>query len=55
MSVLKLFGLNGKIALVTGACSGSGLAIAAAYAEAGAAVVMVARREAELKDIGLSP
>jgi NAD(P)-dependent dehydrogenase (short-subunit alcohol dehydrogenase family) len=49
MSVLKLFDLSGKVALVTGASSGIGQAIAAAYAEAGAAVVMVARREAELK------
>lgn len=48
MSVLKLFDLSGKVALVTGASSGIGQAIAAAYAEAGAAVVMVARREAEL-------
>ena len=44
-----LFSLAGKVALVTGASSGIGGAIAAAYAEAGAAVVLVARREPELQ------
>jgi len=44
-----LFSLAGKVALVTGANSGIGGAIAAAYAEAGAAVVLVARREPELQ------
>ena len=43
-----LFSLAGRVALVTGANSGIGGAIAAAYAEAGAAVVLVARREPEL-------
>jgi NAD(P)-dependent dehydrogenase (short-subunit alcohol dehydrogenase family) len=42
------FRLNGKRALVTGASSGIGLAAAAALAEAGAEVTLVARREAEL-------
>lgn len=44
-----LFSLAGRVALVTGASSGIGGAIAAAYAEAGAAVVLVARREPELQ------
>ena len=43
------FSLDGKVAFVTGASSGIGREIALALAEAGAAIVLVARREAELE------
>ena len=49
MSVLDMFRLDGKVAIVTGASSGLGVAFAQALAEAGADVALGARRVEKLE------
>ncbi len=49
MSVLDMFRLDGKVAIVTGASSGLGVAFAKALAEAGADVALGARRVERLE------
>jgi len=50
MSVLDRFRIDDKVVIVTGASSGLGVAFAKAFAEAGARVVLAARRADKLQD-----
>src|SRR5215210_1683041 len=50
MTITDLFRLDGKVAVVTGASSGLGVAFAEALAEAGADVALGARRLPALED-----
>ena len=61
MHVKQLFDLSGKVAMVTGGSRGLGLEIATGLGEAGAAVVVTARRaqwlasaEQELTALGIT-
>ena len=49
-SLTDLFSLDGKVVIVTGASSGLGVAFAQGFAEAGADVVLGARRTDKLAD-----
>jgi NAD(P)-dependent dehydrogenase (short-subunit alcohol dehydrogenase family) len=51
MSVLDLFRLDGAVAVVTGGASGIGAAVAAAYREAGATVVVADRSGPDPVDV----
>lgn len=53
MAILDTFSLQGKVALITGASYGIGMAIATAYAEAGAAIVFNDIKQ-ELVDKGIA-
>ncbi|GAB92879.1 SDR family NAD(P)-dependent oxidoreductase [Gordonia rhizosphera] len=50
MSVLDLFGLTGKVVIVTGASSGLGVSFAKGFAEAGCDIVLAARRADRLAE-----
>src|SRR3546814_3976883 len=50
MTVTDMFRLDGKVAVVTGASSGLGVAFAQGFAEAGADIVLGARRVDRLEE-----
>jgi NAD(P)-dependent dehydrogenase (short-subunit alcohol dehydrogenase family) len=50
MSILDSFSLDGKVAIITGASSGLGVAFAKGFAEAGADVAICARRVDRLEE-----
>jgi NAD(P)-dependent dehydrogenase (short-subunit alcohol dehydrogenase family) len=51
MNDKRIFDLSGKVALITGASRGIGEAIALAYAQAGAKVVLTSRKQADLEGV----
>lgn len=48
---MKEFGIQGKVAIITGATSGIGKASAFCFAREGATIALVARNEKELKEV----
>jgi len=50
MSIFQQFDLSGKTALITGGSSGIGEAMAEALGQAGAKIILVARRKPQLED-----
>ena len=50
MSTKKLFNLNGKVAIITGASKGIGFSIAEALAEYGAKVIVSSRSQEAVDD-----
>src|SRR5258707_11447923 len=51
MNDQRLFDLSGKVAMITGASRGIGEAIAVAYAQAGARVVLASRKQTDLDGV----
>ncbi len=51
MNVQEMFDLSGKVALITGASRGIGEAIAVAYSQAGAKVVLISRKQGILDGV----
>lgn len=51
---MKLFSVDGRVAVITGASSGIGQHLAIALAEAGARVVLIARREESITNLAKS-
>ncbi len=51
MSILQKFGLQGKVAVITGAGKGIGAGIARVFAGAGANVVLASRTEGDLRSV----
>ncbi|MEY4112549.1 MAG: hypothetical protein RL082_1051, partial [Pseudomonadota bacterium] len=50
MSIFQQFDLSGKTALITGGSSGIGEAMAEALGQAGAKIILVARRKPQLEE-----
>ena len=51
MNIREMFDLSGKVALITGASRGIGEAIAIAYSQAGAKVVLISRKQGILDGV----